>query len=145
MALPPQLAAVLGDNAAMVAAYSELAPGIPASTEVFEDMFRSLKTDIVSVVDSRNDKMKITARINHVYKKMEIVGLEAIVSCVTGLDDAGPPEHRYELRALAVTQEFPFTVAGTKAAIEYIRKETNYAKRSGFCSHCLALERPCIQ
>jgi hypothetical protein len=38
--------------------------------------------------------------------------------------------------------DFPFTTAGTKAAIEHLKAQVNYVVRRGLCQDCLTAEPP---
>ena len=134
--LPKQLAGVLGDPAARVAAFTQLAPGIPASKEVIADMFRTLKTeDIVATTRDVPGFAQIVTIIFRLFKKKEIIGLQALVRCYTGKS----PGHEMPYAKL---REFEFTTAGTLAAMLYLQEEVNYIKKRGFCPDCLAGRHP---
>ena len=88
--LPRQLAVTLGDPAARVAAFTQLAPGIPASKEVIEDMFRTLKTeDIVATTRDVPGFAQICTFITRLLKKKEVVGLQAVIRCYAGKSTPG--------------------------------------------------------
>ena len=142
MALPPQLAHILGDLASNVSEFSELAPGIPASKEVYEDMYHYLKRQDICSDTTSTAGFRVEANILRIVKKRVTTSLHAQVECYSGVKDAGPPSYRYEIGTTVAYEEFPFTVAGTRAAIHFIAEEKNYAKRRGFCSDCLAQETP---
>ena len=142
MALPPQLAHLLGDLAPTVSEYSELAPGIPASKEVFEDMFHMLKHRCFRSEPTNVTDFHVRVSITRNFKKQDVTSLLAAVECYSGVNDAGPVSNRYELGMTTACKEFPFTFAGTRAAIHFLAEEKNYAKRRGFCSDCLAQETP---
>ena len=142
-ALPSQLAQLLGDVAPAVAGFtSELAPGIPANKQVFQDMFRMLLTNDIYVPPEDTPGFQISTRIERTFQKRAITGLVARIECYTGVKDAGHVAFRYENPTVTAHREFPFTFAGTKAAIEFLAEEANFARRRGFCSDCLACEPP---
>ena len=135
--LPKQLACVLRDPAERVAAFTQLAPGIPASKEVIADMFRTLKTeDIVATTRDVPEVAQFVTIICRVFKKKEIIGLQAVVRCYAGKSTPGVEMPYAKLR------EFEFTTAGTLAAMLYLQEEVNYIKKRGFCPDCLAGRYP---
>ena len=145
MALPPQLAHILGDSASNVSEFSELAPGIPASMEMFEDMFHTLKRQHICMDRPSTAGFRVEASILRSVKnvkKQVITSLIAEVDCYSGVKDAGHPNYRYDSATTTACEEFPFTVAGTRAAMDFLTEESNRAKRRGFCSDCLAQEPP---
>jgi hypothetical protein len=143
-ALPSQLAQLLGDVAPAVAGFtSELAPGIPANKQVFQDMFRMLLTNDIYVPPADTPGFQISTRITRTFKKRVITGLNARIECYTGVKHAtGNIRFNFEYPTVTAHREFPFTFAGTKAAIEFLAEEANFARRRGFCSDCLAREPP---
>jgi len=145
MALPPQLAHILGDSASNVSEFSDLAPGIPASMEMFEDMFHTLKRQHICMDRPSTAGFRVEASILRSVKnvkKQVITSLIAEVDCYSGVKDAGTPSYRYELGTTVASEEFPFTIAGTRDAIHFITEESNRAKRRGFCVDCLAHTPP---
>ena len=145
MALPPQLAHILGDLASNVSEFSELAPGIPVSMEIYEDMFHYLKRQNICTDEPNTTGFYVQANILRTVKKRVTTSLIAQVECYSGVKDRGHPsvpDYRYELGTTVASEEFPFTVAGTRAAMDFLTEESNRAKRRGFCSDCLAHTPP---
>ena len=142
MALPPQLTHILGDLASNVSEFSELAPGIPASKEVYEDMYHYLKRQDICSDTTSTAGFRVEANILRTVKKRVTTSLHAQVECYSGVKDAGPPSYRYEIGTTVACEEFPFTVAGTRAAMDFLAEESNRAKRRGFCSDCLTHTPP---
>ena len=138
MALPKQLADVLGDLAPTVSEFSELAPGIPASKEVLADMFHQLKRTDIHVEHKTTTGFAVRSSILRTFKKREVTGLVVHVVCFSGVNDAGPVNFRREMGSITAFKEFDFTIVDMKAAMDFMAEESNYAKRRGLCSDCLA-------
>jgi hypothetical protein len=144
--IPPQLANVLGDAAGNVAGFAELAPGIPASDQILDDLFRDAQ-DIstclyVESVDCF-EGTRVEVRIEPEHKKKILTGFCADIAYYSG----GTRGVTYYPRTPANTMvfhmrsEFPPTKAGIKQAFDYIKEEVNRINIRGFCAECRNGER----
>ena len=156
--IPPQLANVLGDAAGNVAGFAELAPGIPASDQILDDMFRDAQ-DIstclyVESVDCF-EGTRVEVRIEPEHKKKVLTGFCADIAYYSGgtwgvgrmvrsrhaRDSVWDPSTPANTMVFHTRSEFPPTKAGIKQAFDYIKEEVNRINIRGFCAECRNGER----
>lgn len=128
-ALPPQLCRRLGDAAPHVAGFCEMAPGIPWSAEILDDMLggTDLEHKYWQLDSGREDGMKIQLRCDVDTRKVKKQTLKEIV---TRVETRMPRERRPSLFAV---KAFPFDRAGLRRAIEFTQGVVNKLKQKGFC------------
>ena len=145
--LPPQLSRALGDAAASVEQFAELAPGIPWSPQILDGLYDQLlnRGRYGVTITTLPGYAKIIAAITCEYKRKKgetvIAGLLADVECYRGIPDTPPPrpqEHPY----IPKSKFFPNNKQGLKDAFDFLKESVNQVARTGFCDDCLALERP---
>ena len=141
--LPPQLSRALGDAAANVEQFAELAPGIPWSPQILDGLYDQLLDtgDYEVTITTLPGYAKITAAVACDYKRKGMQGFRAHVECYSGIPDT-PPPYPCEIPYRARNKCFPNSKQGLKDAFEFLKESVNQVARTGFCDDCLALERP---
>ena len=113
-ALPPQLCRRLGDAAPRVADFCEMAPGIPRSAEILDDVLSGTDLNRYWELDSaRADGMKIQLRYDVDIRKAKKQTLKEIAARI---DTKMLRERRPSCFA---AERFPFDRAGLRRAIEF--------------------------
>ena len=135
MSLPPQLALMLGDVAGNVAACAEMAPGVPWSNAILDEMVEDLgyfqknyptpdgSTHVtVSIVSSQ---MRLKGETRSEYE------VSVCARKAPDIEEAQAP------RAHGLgTSRFPRTREGLREALEFGRAKVNRWMRTGFCKPC---------
>ena len=145
--LPPQLVQTLpGPAAASVGQLCEMAPDIPWTNQILDDILESLKGDplyisvarpVSSLVDgiTKFDAFLICER--HKVKKEMKMEIRAFVRYYCGRQD----RHGYE-QPTDFEEFFPMDRTGVKKAIEFLQASVQNVKRRGLCQTCLTSEPP---
>ena len=133
-ALPQQLTDLMiggriGDVAPCVASFSEMAPGIPWSTPVLEEMLENGVSTLLETVTTGRDGSRISVEFLCGYRKVkkEHIKDSINVQVTTEFDGVENSLYRHGL------EEFPHTVVGLRHAIEHGQRVVNKLKRKGYC------------
>jgi len=126
--LPPQLAEMLPGPAALSASrFCELAPGIPFSAEVLDDILNAGVTECVALPTGFANGMNILVGYHvfdhRVVKSVRVKQISATVKTYL----AG------NVSELFVGKTFPHDRSGLRHAIEFTQRSVNNLKRKGFC------------
>ena len=145
--LPPQLAQTLPEPAAeMVSQLCEMAPGIPWSNQILDDMMETLKNNATSsklalsppVDGITTIEADLFCDYQRVKKgKTEICGIRAVVHYYCGRQNQHGSEHPGTF-----AKSFPMDRTGLKMAIEFLQASVQNVKRRGYCETCLTSEPP---
>ena len=145
MANIPQLEHVLPGPALLsVNEMCEMAPGIPWSNQILDDLL-----DTLSVNNPFVPEIKLSPPINGITriqagifrertKKVKGVWQCRIMATVLYYSTDIPNEHPAEMGQ----KHFPMDRMGMKAAFEFLRTTVQNIKRRGLCEPCHARERP---
>ena len=145
--LPPQLSRALGDAAASVEQFAELAPGIPWSPQILDGLYDQLlnKGRYAITITTLPGYAKIIVAIMCEFKRKKgedvIEGFQANVECCKGILDTRPPAYPYDIPCTPQRKSFPNCKQGLKDAFEFLKESVNHVARTSFCDDCLALER----
>ena len=145
--LPPQLSRALGDAAASVEQFAELAPGIPWSPQILDGLYDQLldKGGYEVTITTLPGYAQVTAAITCEYDEKGgepvILGFLADVLVFRGIPDT-PHPHPHEHPYIPKSKCFPNSKQGLKDAFDFLKESVNQVARTGFCDDCLALERP---
>ena len=142
MAIPPQLACKLSDHAAAVQEFCNMAPEIPWTNQMLDDMLDSLNETVgvsteMQMTPPVHGLTKIHAQImvfSWKLKKKVKRDIRAIVSYYGGMRGFEIPNN--------LEKNFDFDRAGLRNAICFLQKHTQNVKRRGLCEACLTGERP---
>ena len=149
--LPPQLSRALGDAAANVEQFAELAPGIPWSPQILDGLYDQLlnRGRYAVTITTLPGYAKIIAAITCEYKRTRgetvIEGYLADLECYKGIPDTPPPPphaYPYEQPYIPKSKCSPSSKQGLKDAFDFLKESVNHVARTSFCDDCLALERP---
>ena len=125
LALVPQLAEALGHAADIVAAYCEMAPGIPWSDATLEQMLEDLSYFYME--EQLNDNMRLHLNfIGVTFKRKGVEVREMEVGIRTTATDT-------RIAQVFAMGKFPHTVAGLRRAIEFSQKKLTSIRTFGFC------------
>ena len=131
-----------GPAAEMVNSCCEMAPGVPWSNLLLDDMLKTLK-DSGAI---RNVKMdvpgfyQIVSAINFETKRVKKVEMEELFAYVAWYkDDVPAPEYR--IASYAIREQLPYTRAGLKEAIQKVQQATADVVRRGPCEECPPMKR----
>ena len=136
--LPPQLAAALGANAAMVADMCFLAPGVPWSNQLLDDMLVDLRAGRFGLTDCDRHgtslRVGITLQIvMETRRRPRQETLKAHISVFHPLD-RGVRNAAYTFWESA--PETPSDRAGLRKQIEWCQQTANNIFRRGLCNLC---------
>ena len=144
MAIPPQLACKLSDNATAVQEFCNLAPGIPMTNQMIDDMLESLQTPIWKVHSDFSPPVDGIVRIDvYFILQEEKIGksfkkfIRASVACFGGTSSPGTSQGERDFE-----KRFEFDRQGLKQAICFAQETAQNIKRRGICETCLKRERP---
>ena len=145
MAIPPQLACKLSVHAAAVQDFCNLAPGIPMTNQMLDDMLQTMAIQrFWQVPSDMSPPVNGLVRIDVYFQiQEEKIGkgvkkiILAAVGCWGGTDRPGTThgERDFEKR-------FEFDRQGLKQAICFAQETAQNIKRRGICETCLKRERP---
>ena len=131
-----------GTAAEIVNNCCEMAPGVPWSNLVLDDMLKTLK-DAGALRNEKRDTpgfYSVESSIlfeTKTIKKVETFQLRACVCWYKTKEDWNPhPEYRYRLPVYASQTWHPYTRAGLKAAILKVQEVTQDVVRRGPCEEC---------
>ena len=144
------LASSVPDNvASSIASFCELAPGIPSTQQLLDDMLETMETDAIC---ARTTDVPGFARIEayacKVARKAQggpvTTELQAKVIFEAGAINDAPPHYQleYEHPTTAGEKRFPNNRDGMKGALEFMQTTVHNLKRRGLCGQCLAMARP---
>ena len=136
--LPPQLAAALGDNAARVADMCFLAPGVPWSNQLLDDMLADLRAGRFGLTDCDRNGTSIRVGISlqivmETRRRPRQETLKAHISVFHPLD-RGVRNAAYTFWESA--PETPSDRAGLRKQIEWCQQTADNIFRRGFCNLC---------
>ena len=139
--LPPQLAAALGDNAARVADMCFLAPGVPWSNQLLDDMLADVRQcGTIDFTNGRNGviiRVVIRGQVQHATRRRpRTENLEASIYARRRTDPV------IQMSSYKDSSDQPFTRAGLRKTIEWCQENANNVFRRGFCDPCLDGQRP---
>lgn len=128
-ALPPQLCQALGDAAPKVAEFCEMAPGVPWSAELLDDMLSGsdLYYRFWRLKSGRADGMEIHMSYEVATRKANKQQIKEIrTRILTKMPREG-------MTCGFACREFPFDRAGLRHAIEFTQSAVNKLRRKGVC------------
>ena len=145
MAIPPQLACKLSDHAAAVQEFSNLAPGIPMTNQMLDDMLETLSLQIIWQVQSVfSPPVDGLVRIDVYFQIHEQKIGKAVtkyirvgVGCWGGMDHPVISHGERDFQ-----KRFEFDRQGLKQAICFAQEKAQNIRRRGFCEPCLKRESP---
>ena len=134
--------------ASSVASFCEMAPGVPYSQQLLDDILEDLEeSNHFAKSEDTPGFALIEVRLRRTELKIKSVMKHSVEARVAykagGINDAPPGvAFQYEHASIAGCKEFPFDREGMKAAIEFVKRTVQNLKRRGLCDQCLAAERP---
>ena len=139
--LPPQLAAALGDNAARVADMCFLAPGVPWSNQLLDDILADLRySGSITFLSERGGvvaRVMLMAQVQLATRRRpRTETLLATIYTRRSTDAAAQ---------MSLYRDLPdqsFNRAGLRKMIEWCQENVNNVHRRGFCNPCLDGQRP---
>ena len=144
MAIPQQLALQLSVHAAAVQDFCNMAPGIPWTNQMLDDMLETLEqTNLSSNIELTPPVHGLTKIGAYIFRDQRKVKKEmkseirATVHYYCGHD--GP--NGFEIPN-TFEKMFDCDRAGLKDAICYLQRHVQNVKRRGLCKTCLTAERP---
>ena len=145
--IPPQLEQELPETAAAaLSQFCEMAPGIPWSNQILDDMLETLKSNSYSIpsklalsppVDGITKIEANLIRAGQRVKKEWKAEVRAMVHYYCGRQN----QHGYE-HSGSFEKTFPMDRTGLKKAIEFLQETVQNVKRRGLCETCLASDPP---
>ena len=139
MAIPPQLARKLSNHATAVQEFCNMAPGIPWTNQMLDDMLESLTAE--GIVSMRVD---MTPPVNGL---TSICG--TLLICEAKVKKAIIARATFDWQAVDIPEKgqihekrFDFDRKGLKDAICFVQQKAQNIKRRGLCETCLTAERP---
>ena len=139
--LPPQLAAALGDNAARVADMCFLAPGVPWSNQLLDDMLADVRQcGTIEFTNGRNGviiKVTLLGQVLSATRRRPLK--ENLRATIYTRRRSDPP---VQMSYYKDSSDQPFTRAGLRKTIEWCQENANNVFRRGFCDPCLDGRRP---
>ena len=135
--LPPQLAAALGDNAARVADMCFLAPGVPWSNQLLDDMLADLRAGRFGITDcDRNGtSIRVAITLQIVMETRRRARKETLKAHISVFEEGEAwRDARYTFWESA--PETPSDRAGLRKQIEWCQATANNIFRRGFCNLC---------
>ena len=157
MALAPAVPDIVASS---VASFCEMAPGVPYSQQLLDDILEGLQVTHEIYISAQHlwgdyyfnsldtpGFAFIDVRLFCIKRKAKGATKQSLEAQVTfkagGINDAPPNvSFQYENATFAGCKEFPFDREGLKAAIEYLQMIVQNLKRCGLCAQCLAMARP---
>ena len=139
--LPPQLAAALGDQASSVAELCFLAPGVPYSAQLLDDMLADISSDgLVAECEAGGTRVCATVHRYEIDGTRTRPGKVGLTARVQGKRAADPtPIVREPCRS---SPDQPADRAGLRAQLEWCRRASSDFIRRGFCDACYDLDPP---
>ena len=140
-AFPPQLATLLGDAAKNVAAFGEMAPGVPWSNALLDEMLEGFdRVEHIYAFDRGDVRVSIQAaeqgrKTVHRSLQVQVLVKRSTDSWQYGsISGTSPVTLGFDV--------FTRDRSGLRAALEYARKKVNLFRKTGFCAPCLTAEPP---
>ena len=143
MAIPPQLAEVLSDNATAVQEFCNMASGIPWTNQILDDMMESLTAEgmvsmRVDMTPPVNGLTSICGTLLLCEAKVKKPATQNIIARVTFDWHAVDIPEKGQIHE----KRFDFDRKGFKDAICFVQQRVQNIKRRGLCDTCLTAERP---
>ena len=139
--LPPQLAAALGDNAARVADMCFLAPGVPWSNQLLDDILADLRySGSITFLSERGGvvaRVMLMAQVQLATRRRPRT--ETLLATIYTRRSADAAAQMSLYRDLP---DQSFNRAGLRKMIEWCQENVNNVHRRGFCNPCLDGQRP---
>ena len=137
--LPPQLAKALGDQASRVAELCFVAPGIPWSAQLLDDMLIDLQSNsphVEAECEARGVRVRACITLMRGRKRSEKASLAAYL-----LGKRTDDSTSMALATIYRAEGQPLDRAGLRKQIEWCREVANHITRRGYCERCYG-ERP---